>query len=63
MFYSEYAQIKSRVPRGIVLRPLLFALYTFDFAKYINNCNLHLYADNVQLYLSSSMDDVMLFKK
>lgn len=44
------AQIRSGVPQGSVLGPILFSLYTFNLPKYIKNCNLHIYAHDVQLY-------------
>lgn len=40
------------VPQGSVLSPLLFALYINDVTERIKFCRFHLYADDLQIYLS-----------
>jgi hypothetical protein len=48
---SEWGIIKSGVPQGSVLGPLLFALYINDLPEAIKGCSCHMYADDVDLYL------------
>lgn len=40
------------VPQGSILGPLLFTVYTSQFVNYITHCNIHMYADDTQLYYS-----------
>lgn len=53
---SVSSSTKSLVPRGVpqgsILGPLLFILYTADIVDNIINCKYHLYADDLQLYIS-----------
>jgi hypothetical protein len=50
------------VARGVVqgsfLGPLLFSLFINDIASRISHCRYHLYADDVQLYLSGDIDSI-----
>jgi hypothetical protein len=46
------------VVQGSVLGPLLFSLFINDIASRISHCRYHLYADDVQLYLSGDIDSI-----
>lgn len=55
---SNYIALRSGVPQGSILGPLLFAIYTSQFTKCLTNCQIHLYADDTQLYYSFNPSDV-----
>ena len=46
---SEWVSVKSGVPQGSVLGPLLFLLYVNDIPDSIS-CSLKLFADDVKIY-------------
>src|SRR5699024_447933 len=56
---SNCKYIKYGVPQGSILGPLLFILYTLDFCKIINHCTIHTYADDTQLYLSTTLQNFL----
>ena len=57
---SETSSVTSGVPRGIVLGPILFLLYTADVARMVEiyGINFHLYADDSELYLHAKADEI-----
>jgi len=51
--------IKKGVPQGSILGPLIFSLYINEFPKIIDDCNVHMYADDIQVYLSCNRTDIL----
>lgn len=54
---SEFIQIRSGVPQGSVLGPLLFCLYISDIKSCFEYSFTHNYADDVQIYRSCRLDE------
>lgn len=54
---SDFSFIESGVPQGSVLGPLLFSLFLNDLPASLEFCSIHMFADDVQVYLCAS-DDV-----
>ena len=48
--YSDWLSVKSGVPQGSVLGPLLFLLYIDDLHSVVKHSKLKLYADDIILY-------------
>ena len=48
--YSDWLSVRSGVPQGSVLGPLLFLLYIDDLHNIVRHSKLKLYADDVALY-------------
>lgn len=55
---SEDLVLRSGVPQGSILGPLLFTLYTSQFVSCLKHCQIHLYADDTQLYYSFNTSEV-----
>lgn len=49
---SDKLPVKRGVPQGSILGPLLFVLYSADITTQIVNCKYHIYADDIQVYIS-----------
>lgn len=55
---SQELELLSGVPQGSVLGPLLFNIFTSDLQFIPQYSKLHLYADDIQLYITLSLNDV-----
>ncbi len=49
---SSLLRIEYGVPQGSVLGPLLYSLYVNDISNVFNSSNFHLYADDLQNYVT-----------
>lgn len=54
---SEYLTVIAGVPQGSVLGPLLFSLFVNSITAVFKNCSFHMYADDLQLYLSTFVEN------
>ena len=48
---SSSCKVKSGVPQGSVLGPLLFLLFINDIVSCVNECSIKIFADDCKLYL------------
>lgn len=55
---SDKVLINRGVPQGSILGPILFILYLADIQEQILHCKYHIYADDVQVYISCNPCDV-----
>jgi hypothetical protein len=54
---SPALPVTRGVPQGSILGPILYILYSADIAREVKHCEHHLYADDMQLYLSFAVSD------
>ena len=59
--YSTWRTIKTDVPQGSLLGPLLFNLYVNDLNYFITNTSLRLYADDTTQYASDVSPFILQF--
>ena len=60
---SSFEKVEFGVPQGSVLGPVLFLIYINDMVKCINDCFLIQYADDSQVLLSDSVENLETLKE
>lgn len=56
---SRSLPVTRGVPQGSILGPLLYSLYANDLPQQLSFSNIQMYADDIQLYLSSTKDSIV----
>lgn len=56
--YSNPLALTRGVPQGSILGPLLYSMYSNDLPQQLQHCSVHMYADDVQLYISTSREEL-----
>lgn len=54
---SDWCELKAGVPQGGVLSPILFSFFINGIVTSLSS-SYHLYADDLQIYASASLDDI-----
>jgi retron-type reverse transcriptase len=55
---SSHRSVMCGVPQGSVLGPLLYVSFSNDVSYVIRACSFHMYADDIQLYYTSSIKNI-----
>lgn len=55
---SSTVSLKAGVPQGSILGPLLFSLFINDLPGVLRYADYHMYADDVQIYISDKLDNI-----
>lgn len=55
---SSLLRITAGVPQGSVLSPLLFSMYVNELPELVKHCSVHMFADDVQLYLNCPLTNI-----
>lgn len=55
---SNNMLVSRGVPQGSILGPLLYTLYSNDLPERLQFCNIHMYADDVQLYHACNAKEI-----
>ena len=57
---SSNLNTKYGVPQGTALGPNLFILYVNDIIKYVNKCNIQMFADDTMIYIvGDNVNDII----
>lgn len=57
---SSPLPVSRGVPQGSILGPLLYILYSADIVESFKHCKYHMYADDLQIYISCRPPDVLI---
>lgn len=57
---SPELETTSDVPQGSILGPILFLIYTSELPSVIRHCKYHMYADDLQIYISCDLGEIQI---